>query len=393
LGFSAAAGASADPDDLFQPFVSDTFLYDNNVYRLSPEAGDPQLFLGPEASKDDYINQASVGGRLHKAFGKQVLDVDLRYSDHQYAKNAVLDHTSTKDSAVWKWALGESWSGRAGADFERSLAGFANTLFFAPDLLDQTGYFFDGRYLINPRWSLEGGVRWAETEHSAELRQNQNIETQTVKGALVYQTPSSNSLGLEYRHVDAEFPDRPLVLSLAAQDNVYQEDVFSFSVKYNPSPKTRLEGSAGYLQRSHPHLDFRDFSGEIWRMSLVWSPTAKTLLSVSGWHEITAFAELASNYYVSEGVSLSPAWKPTEKLVLSAQIRWETQDYTGGTGAAIPGVPLRLDELFSAAAGVTYSPARFADIDLAYQFSQRESNRLFFSYEDEIFSAMVKLKF
>lgn len=393
LWAASSAQAAYDPEDLFQPFVSDTFSYDNNVYRLSPEAGDPKLFLGPDASKDDYINQASVGGRVHKALGRQILDVDLQFSEHQYARNTKLDHASTRDSAIWNWALGQPWSGRVGADYSKSLAGFANTRFFSADLLTQTGYFFDARYELNPRWSLDGGVRRSSTEHSAEARQTQNIDTQTVRGGLVYLTPRKDSLGLEYRHVDAQFPDRPLLFSLAAQDNVYSEDVASFAIKYNYSPKTRLEGSAGYLQRSHPHLDFRDFSGEIWRMSLFWTPTAKTQLNVSSWHEITAYAELASNFFVSEGVSLSPVWLPTEKLALSAQLRWETQDHTGGNGAALPGVPLRLDELFSAQAGVTYTPVRFAEISLSYAYSQRESNRLFFSYRDDTLNAAVKLNF
>lgn len=388
-----SAQASTDPDDLFQPFVSDSFLYDDNVYRLSPEAGDPKLFLGPDASKADYINQASVGGRVHKALGRQVLDVDLQFSEHQYARNSKLDHASTQDSAIWKWALGQPWSGRVGADYSKSLAGFANTQFFSADLLAQTSYFFDARYQLNPRWSLDGGVRWSETHHSAEPRRTQNIETQTVRGGLVYQTPRNDSLGLEYRHVDGQFPDRPLLFTPSAQDNAFSEDVASFILKYSYSPKTRFEGSAGYLQRTHPHLSFRDFNGEIWRMSLFWTPTAQTQLNVSGWHEIRAFTELVSNFFVSEGVSLSPVWMPSEKLAFSAQIRWETQDHTVGNGVEVPGLPLRLDELFSAQAAVMYTPVRFAEIGLTYQFSQRESNRRFFSYDDNMLNTMIKLKF
>jgi exopolysaccharide biosynthesis operon protein EpsL len=395
----AASNATASPDleDFLQLFVSDSFTYDDNIFRLSPEAGNPKLFLGPDASKADYINQASVGGRVHKALGRQVLDVDLHFSEHQYARNSKLDHASTKDSAIWKWALGQPWSGRVGADYSKSLAGFANTQFFSADFLTQTGYFFDARYQLNPHWSLNGGFRWSETQHSAASRQTQNIDTQTARGGIIYQTPRQDSLGLEYRHVDAQFSDRPPPLlftsASGAVDNAYSEDVASFILKYNFSPKTRFEGSAGYLQRTNPHLSFRDFNGEIWRMSLLWTPTAKTQLGVSSWHEITAFAELASNFFVSEGVSLSPVWMPTEKLALSAQLRWETQDHAGGNGAALPGLPLRLDELFSVQAGVTYAPARFAEIGLTYQFSQRESNRRFFSFDDNMLNTTIKLKF
>ena len=138
LVFFPSVEASPDPDDFFQPFVMDSFRYDNNLYRLSSNSS---ANFGPGTRKEDWINTASVGAVFHKSFKRQVFDINLLWADQRYIYNNLLDHNQTQDSAVWKWALGENWSGRIGMDYSQSLAGFANTLFLSKDLLTQTGYF------------------------------------------------------------------------------------------------------------------------------------------------------------------------------------------------------------------------------------------------------------
>ena len=387
LALWGVAHASPDPDDFFQPFVADSFTYDNNVYRLSPDADPP-----PEGHKDDYINVASIGANFHKILGRQVFDLKLKGDDVHYAANDILDHQATLDSAVWKWAQGHSWSGRIGADYRKYLAGFANTLFFNKDLLTQPGYFFDAAYAINPSWSLNGGVRWTETVHSAKARQDQNNESVIVTGGLTYKTRREDSLGAEYRHTDGLFPDRPLPFEPGLPDNEYSEDAISGVVKYIHSPKTRFEGRAGFLQRRHANLPERNFSGETWRMNAFWTPTAKIQLAAAAWHELQSYQEVVSNFYVSEGVKFTPAWTPTEKLLLSAELRWETQDYQP-IGVIVPGLAVRQDELFSAQVAVTYAPVRCAELSVAYQFEQRDSNRPSFPYKDDTVTGNIVLKF
>jgi len=385
--YSPFAWTAADAGDFLQPFVNESITYDSNLYRLSPDGQ-----LGAGSQKDDFINRASAGGRIHKTLSRQVFDLDLRVDDNRYAANQLLNHVSTLNSAVWNWQVNHHWSGKLGAEFSRSLAGFANTQFLSQDLLDQPAYYFDARYQLNSSWRLDGGWRRAETVHSAASRQNQNIESQTGHGGVTFLTSRGNSVGVEYRHTDAQFPLRQLSFAPGAQDIAYQENSTRALLKYVYSSKLRFEGQAGYLLRSHPNLSARDFQGEIWRISMDWAPTVKTLVTVSSWHELTAFTELASSYYVSEGVSVAPSWVVTEKIVLSGQARMETQDHTGND-ITIPGLALRQDELFSAQVSASYTPAHFAELNLAYQFYQRDSNRQFFSYVGDSITATVQLKF
>ena len=376
--YSPSAWAAADADDLLQAFVSESLTYDNNLYRISKDRQ-----LGPQMEMGDFINNASAGGRIHKTLSRQIFDLDLQVDDNRYAANKQLDNVSTKDSAVWRWQVGQDWSGKLGAEYSRSLAGFANTQFFALDLLDRPAYYFDIRYQLNSNLRFDAGWRKSDTTHSADARKNQNIEAQTSHGGVTFLTSSGNSLGVEYAHTDARFPLRQLSFDVGASDIAYQENLARALFKYDFSAKLHFDGQVGYLIRSHPNLSQTDYQGEIWRIGMSWIPTAKTLVAVSTWHELAAFAELASSYYISEGVSFTPSWSITNKIVLSGQVRAETQDHSG----------LRKDELFSSQVGVIYTPVNCAELNLAYQFYQRDSNRQFYSYVGDSVTATVRLKF
>jgi len=376
--YSPSAWPVADAGDLLQPFINESLTYDNNLFRISEDRQ-----LGSPLKTGDFINTASVGGRIHKALSRQIFDLDLQVDDNRYAANNQLDNVSTKDSAVWRWQLGHGWSGKLGANYSRSLAGFANTQFFSLDLLDRPEYYFDVRYQLNSNLRFDAGWRKSDTSHSAATRQNQNIESQTSHGGLTFLTSRGNSLGVEYAHTDARFPLRELSFGPGAADIAYQENLARAMFRYDYSPKLRFDGQVGYLIRSHPNLPQTDYQGEIWRIGMNWAPTAKTLVAVSTWHELAAFSELASNYYISEGVSFTPSWNVTNKIALSGQVRVETQDHSG----------VRKDELFSSQVGISYTPVHYAELNLAYQFYQRDSDRQFYSYAGDSVTATVRLKF
>lgn len=404
-GLAHAAWAAEDNKDSWQPYVADSITYDSNLFRLSHLQERWRVLGHDGASKQDFINQASIGSKFRKEFGRQLLELDVRVDDNHYANNTQLDHMSTRNSAVWKWALGNFWSGRAGAEFVRSLATYGNSGFVGKDLLEQPAYFVEAGYAVTPRWTLTGGMRWAETLHSAAERESQNVEVATGTAGVTYRTPREDILGIVFRHGEGDFPQRTLQTITpetiaTAQDTAYTEDTARFTWKYAYSVKTTFDGEAGYLQRTHPHLSFRDYSGEVWRFGVAWTPTAKTRLGLSAWHELQSWAELASNYYVSEGVSLTPAWAVTEKVNLTAQVRWESLDYAGSTsGFEVGGKllqplqQLRQDERFTSQLAITYRPANFAELSLAYSYQQRDSNRLLLDYRSDGASASVRLNF
>lgn len=377
------AWSATSPYDFLNPVLTESLTYDDNVFRVSSPS-----MLRKESQMADFINRASATVNVNNTFGRQIVDLNLQVDDNYYFSNTSLNHISTQDSAVLKWHLTDKLFGKLGADFNRSLAGFANTQFLSADILSSSSYYFDSSYQLNSNWRFDAGVKESQTMHSAASRTNQNTNSQTIHAGITFMTASANSIGIDYSFRNSEFPNRPLN---SRYDNAFQENFGKILLKYNYSPKLNFEAQAGYKFRNYQHLSKLDFHGEVWRITATYSPTTRTLLTLSGWHEPTSFIELESNYYISEGVSFSPSWFVTEKIVLSGQVKMESQNRASNGVAS--SLALRNDELFSAGLNINYNINNFSKLGLAYQFYQRDSNRKFYGYVDDTIMATFQFKF
>lgn len=395
------AWAVPDAGDVFQPFVTNVFSYDSNVYRLPadlPSSLRTSDLIGPRGSKADFIDRISVGGRVRMPFGRQRLDLDLDVDDNLFLRNPNLDNVSTANRAVWNWDGLSGGGVRVGAEYQRYLAQFGNYEIPIKDMLTNVSYFGEIRRRMISNWYVRGAVDWASLSHSAEIRKRNDVEELGQTGEIVYESLRGDQIGLQYRHSRGSYPNLVLSPTQVTRDKVlsefnrYNQDAFQLLFQYNLSVKTRFNGYIGYLIQDFPHAGFRNFSGEIWRMNLTWEPSYKTQLAVSGWRNLDFYQEVASSYYIGEGVKLSPSWTPTEKITVTAAMIWENRDYVG---AGVPGVvsqlPRRHDDFFAGEVGVSYRPTRSWEMFLVYRHETRKVNRIFFNYEYDGVSLGVQL--
>ena len=382
--------SAADPTDTVQPFVSESAIYDDNVFRLSSKL-DPNAVLPKGSSKSDVMNQLSVGSKINYAFGRQKLLLDLRVDDNRFARNHDLNNTSTNDRAAWYWQLGRQLSGDAGYGYKRSLAPFTYNRTFAKDIITENNAFFDVDYAWHPRWKTTAGARWLESTHSNKVRSVLNRQSATGLIGLNYLTPSNNSVGLEYRFADVDLPNRqPIPTTLI--DNHYQVQTVSATLAWAFTEKIRFDGQFWYTSLHNRRFADRDFSGETWNLTVAWTPTAKTQVSLAGWRELQPSQVIDASYVVAEGVSLSPVWSATAKLTVEGRIAYETRDYRGDPGL-ITGRAERQDDVLSGQFVLVYTPIHNVELNLAYLAERRNSTRLFVDYTDNSVFASAKLQF
>lgn len=381
------AHPAVDATDTFQPFVSDSVIYDSNVFRLSGKL-DPHAVLPHGASKSDVMNQLSAGGTINYTLSRQRFVLDLRVDDNRFAHNQSLNNTSTNDRAAWYWNLGRQLSGDAGYAYRRSLAPFAYNQTFRKDIISEHEAFLDADYAFHPRWKITTGARWLESAHSNQARTVLNRQSATGLVGLNYLTPSNNSVGMEYKFSEVDLPNRQLSQATLI-DNHYQVQAVSAKLAWALKEKLQLDGQFGYTSLQNRHFSQRDFSGETWRLALGWTPTAKTQLNLAGWRELYPSQLVNASYVVAEGVSLSPVWSATAKLTFETKISYETRDYTGlslGNGE-------RHDKLLRGQAVMIYTPLRNVEINLAYRADQRHSTQLFADYMDNSVFASARFQF
>lgn len=365
--------------------------FDSNLYRLPTSVTDLSGTVGPNASREDYINTLTAGFDGQWALGRQIVVLNLRADDNHYANNTDLNHFSGSDKVIWNWVFTSALSGQVGEDYTRYIASFVNTTVYTLNLVDQWEVFGGARYQVGPRWAIFGGAIQTNTRLSEVTSRHNDNNRKSVEVGTEFATGIQNSVGLEYRYTDAIYPNVFLPNGVAISQN-YNEDRARLFLKYAISDKMLIDASAGYLKRNYANHGIGNFSGDIWRASLQWQPREKTQILAVAWRELHVYPTAESDYYVSNGVSVSPVWNASEKINLSVLFSSEKQDYLGSApGVTVAGA--RRDKIFAEQANVGYTPVRHFTVNFSIRREQRSSNQGQFEYNDTLATIGVTGKF
>ena len=383
----AAPADLIDKDDFFDVFIAGKFSYDDNVYRLSPGVTNLETLngIGPHPSRQDHIDSTSLGLDGQWSSGRQTVIVDLRADSNRFQINNNLNNTSNNDKVVWNWDLAGILTGQVGATYDNGLASFVNATVYSRNIIATTSYFGSGRYQVGPHWAIFGGVIDSGTTLTALASGVNDSHSKSVEFGTECVASVKDTLGVGYRYTDVGYPP-----SLGGNDD-FREDIAYFYSKHAFSEKTSIDGSVGYLKRDYADLSIDSFSGDIWSVSLQWRPTEKLQLRADGWRRLQAYVTAQSDYFVSKGGSIAPSWTASEKVVFAFRWSLEDQDYIPGAGESLMGD--RRDTLNLRQATLTYTPAHFLIVNLAYGYEKRDSNMVQYSYDDRLVSAKVTGKF
>jgi Putative beta-barrel porin 2 len=380
------ADAAPDAADPFDFFVSDRYLYDDNLFRVHEGSlpADPAL----AKSRDDSINRLSAGIAARLDASRQVFALNLRADDVRYQNNDDLDYTGGSGTLLWDWKLGHGWSGRVQGSYDRALASFNNYTLFVRDVVDVASYGAQLHYDIGSRFGVYVGGNIATAEHSAEIRKVNEFRGETGRAGLEYKTPSGNVFALGYDFTDATFPTARRTVGTVAPD--YEDTTPSLSVAYAFTVKTSLYARLGYLSRDYDDPILGDFSGDVWNVNLHWEPRAKLYFDVKAWRQLKAYSDAETDYFVATGGSITPTWEPTETIKIAAILSSEKQHYTGTELLLPQDTARRKDDVNSANVSIEYTPRNFVSVELGYNWVNRDSNRELRAYDDNVAYAQLK---
>lgn len=378
--------------------ASDTYTYDNNLYRLPSGVTDLTTLpgIGRNPSRDDSIDTISAALDAEWLTGvRQSVDVGLRADYNRFFKNGDLDNVSSDDHVLWNWGLGDALSGRVGADYSRLLGGFLNSQVYSRDTVNRSDLYASMRYQVGPRWGIFGGILGSTYSVTADQATFNNSRSKGADVGFDF-ISELNRIGFDYRYNDSRAPNS-IVLNGEPFDPDFREDRARLLLTYALTEKTLFDASAGYLKREYPSTAIGSFSGEIWRAAVQWQPTAKTQFLLGAWQQLDADLTAQTDYFVDKGVSLTPQWTASERLTLSATVSRDTQNYIGSnplgpiptdsTGQA------RHDTLTAQSGSLVYTPIRAIVLTFSASHVKRASNISQFEFNDFQASANINYKF
>jgi exopolysaccharide biosynthesis operon protein EpsL len=375
-------------------------MRDSNVFRLSDTAN-PVTVLGT-GQKHDTIFRLGAGIDVDLPVSRQRLVLTGRVERRDYDQFDLLDHTAYQLGGVWRWVVGNDWSGDIGYERRKYLEGFGEIQAPLKDMVTADHAYANAGYLLTPRWRVRGGLEWWKFDHSHPTQSVVDLETSSVVVGLDYMTPAMNSIGGQLRYTNGNYPN-PQLTGVGLVDNSYKEWELSAVLHWVLTGKTTLDARGGYTKREHDQFGpQRDFDGFTGRASLDWFVAPKTLLNFAVWREtlantgvlgvdlITQTASFTS-YVLSTGASFGPSWAPTAQLVFQARIVRETREFKGS--GALVGGPEVEDKFTGLRLGAGWTPRRWIELGLAVESGDRSSNLVGRDYDYTTVSANARVRF
>jgi hypothetical protein len=349
------------PYELWAQFGMD---YDNNILRQ------------PSGDNHELLSRASVGGRWDgRIAGRQGLHLAGRIDGYLYHRFSELDNVGYSALGEWRWELGNSLAGAAGASSRRWQASLSEIQRAVHDPITENRLYANGRWAIGPHLGLRGGVDF--TKYYRPERLQAETETVGVTGAADWITDLGNMIGLEVRQTHGDAPVNQQVDPTGQffNNDFSQTDVAIIGTWF-VSPKIRVTGNVGRTHRTYTDLTNREFNGPIWRLAVHWTPVAKGYLDFETSKTVSSIIDVGASHVVVRTLMFGPGWALTAKTNLSAHFIHQNLDYGGDPSAAAGVTGFRSDVVDTFRIGTYWEYTRHIHVTAAWDNGRRESNEL-----------------
>ena len=354
-------------DDKLQPFVEEKVTHEDNIFRISKDL-DPATVIG-SSSKGDTYRTTSLGFNLDVPVSRQRFQMGYTRNVTRYNRFTDLDSDSHDARAIWLWQFGNDASGQLGYTETSALASVAFIQSRTPDRLKTQQAFFNAAYMVTPRWRLQAGVKGLDQTNSNPLRQIFDVNVLYTDVTVSYITPANTSVGLSARTEDGSFPNPG-----SFADNAYRQDSVGVVADWTITGGSHVSARADRVSRRYAHVPQQNFDGNTARAEYDWKPTGKLSLAAVAQRDIYPYLDIGSSFVLVKGGTLRPTLSLTEKIDVSGTFDYSVRDYLGAPGLASGVTSNRSDRVRSAAATVSYRPARALTVLISAQREGRSSN-------------------
>jgi exopolysaccharide biosynthesis operon protein EpsL len=313
--------------DAITPYVGAGITYDSNVLRLRDQATAASMGLG---GMSDTTRRGTFGLALNEKISQQRVTANVNVSKVDYDRFAELDHLDKNAALNWNWRAGEHVEGNAGVAYSQGLTPFIDFHSLAPNIRTQTSEYVNGAWLFHPSWRVRAGLVHSKLWYDLASQQPANNTQNQSELGLDYIAHSGSTVGLQLRHISADFPN-PENLNGQIVFNGYNQDELKGKVDWLITGKTRLHFLGGWVSRKQDQFSSRNFSGVNARVSADWSPTGQVDVTASAWREIGAVDELSTVYSLNHGASLAAEWRYSAKIRFIAQGNYVKRDFSQST--------------------------------------------------------------
>lgn len=354
--------------DSFYPFISASFNYDDNLFRLP----DGQIQLG-ETRSDTYRNV--IGGiRFERPVSRQIFSGTAGFSSITFDHNSQLDFVGKNMNADWHWFVASHFEGHLGANYEQALAPFADFHSEQRNLRVNKRQYVDGSWRFHPSWRWRNSYERTQNDYQLlAQRVNDRADDSMVTG-IDFLAASGSTVGFQFRHLKDSFPNGQPT-GVGTYGNGYVQNEAKLNVLWIATGTTQVLFLGGWAQHKQNTLVERTDTGTNARLIVTWAPHGRVKVVGQTWHEFAAIDGALVNSALSTGASADATWDVSEKVQAVASARREIRNLSGVSGASgglssdVPG-----DSTQYATVGVVYKPLRKLTLKVSAFRDQRSGS-------------------
>ena len=385
-----STGSNADEADAFNFFVGSNVVYDNNVFRLSPDIN-TQAYLGTGRRSDTTYTEF-VGGSFDKLIGRQRVKLSGTLNTARFDYFSQLNNNGGNARAELDYTFTDDLTGTVGKEHTRALAGYRDQSAPVRNIQNNDGDFLTVDMRLQPILHLEGSIRHAAVSYGALTSKAVDNTIDAYSLAFRFTPASGNTLALRNTWTKGDYPNQQFIAG-STVDNSFDQIDTALEANYQATGASRLSAVLGRTERTHPNVPERNFSGFTGNAAWDWTPSGKTSLTARIRREIGAQDDQFSSYVLTDAVSLVAGWAVTAKTSFRLNAERASRDFLGDPQSAISGIPTRHDIQDMYGLTATYMPNRTLVLSLSANREKRSSNYPYVPYTDTNYMLNAQFSF
>ncbi|HVL58708.1 MAG TPA: XrtB/PEP-CTERM-associated polysaccharide biosynthesis outer membrane protein EpsL [Burkholderiaceae bacterium] len=368
----------------------------SNIFLL-PAGVDPTPLFG-RPSRSDTVLRGLVGVNFERIFSLQRIRLDARVEPTKFVEHSRFDYVGYNAGGTWDWQVGRPLFGQVGIRLRRMLAPFDAALTTQRNMEDRRNLRAAAGFRFTPSWAVLAGVEHESLDNSVAVRRGLDYQFLTAEAGVRYAPGTGTEIDFVYRRTDGDYPNRQVFDALgnllpAAIDNQFKQDAFLARLQIRPNEDSRIQGTAGYVQRKFDNLPQRDFSGPTAGIDVDWAPTGALVIRTSLVRDIYTEELITANYVDVRTLAVRPLWRVTGRISLLGNAVFSQRTYKGDPGFVLTGAQVRKDDFTALGVQVHYEFTRTILATAELRRDRRSSNYPGFDFTDNVAAVGLRARF
>lgn len=230
-----------------------------------------------------------------------------------------------------------------------------------------TANLFSGAlaYQLSPKLMLRADYGNFSLDYDAARNAYRDRTDRTYAASVYYQATPKSALFLEYQYIDVEYDVN------SADDSVQTNYFLGFERKM--TARMRALVKIGYGSKDYDQDNGYDRDAFLVESQVDFAFTPKTSMYLRGTQKLLETDQLGARNILSKRVQFGYRQKLMAKLRAEVSAFYLRNDYDGASTIGLQ-TAVRKDDEYGAVLALGYSPVRWGNLTLGYEYRQRDSN-------------------